>query len=116
MAEPIWPHPTRTSVPAFATAPPLMARRRWSSLADRVDHRHGHRLFRRFAAPDHQLERRIEALAFREGDIDQILDLLGARGADAAQQYGVTERWGIIPGREIEMAEPHLFVGQCQQL
>src|SRR6266851_8842335 len=56
----------------------------WSGLADRLDHRGGHRLLGRLAAPDDQLERRVEALAFREGDIDEVLDLLATRGPDPA--------------------------------
>src|SRR5436190_14039330 len=64
----------------------------WSGLADRLDHRGGHRLLGRLAAPDHQLEGRIEALAFGEGDIDKLLDLLGARSGETAQQDRIAER------------------------
>src|SRR5579872_291531 len=114
IAEPIWPQPTRIRRSAFAAAAPFTGAR--SGLADRVDHRRRHRFFRRFAAPDHQLEGRIEALAFGEGDIDEILDLLGAGGADATQQYRITKGRRGLAGGKIEMAEPHLFVGQRQQL
>ena len=87
-----------------------------SGLADRLDHRRRDRLLRRLAAPDHELERRIEALAFRQGDIDQILNLLGAGGADPAQQYRMTKGRRVVFGREIEMPEPQLLVGQRQKL
>src|SRR5207244_8088960 len=83
MAEPICPQPTRTSVSAVAmagAAPSLMiGRGAGSGLADRLDHRRRHRLFGRLAAPDHELEGRVEALALRQGDIDEVLDLFGAR-------------------------------------
>src|SRR5437870_11053640 len=120
IAEPICPQPTRTSVSAFAVAgaaPSLMTRRRaGSGLADRLDHRRRHRLLGRLAAPDHQLEGRVEALAFGQGNIDEVLDLLGARHADAAQQHGVAEGGRGLAGREIEMAEPQPLISERQQL
>src|SRR5438309_1850424 len=77
-----------------------------SGLPDRLDHRGGHRLLRRLAAPDHQLERRVESLAFRERDVDELLDLLGARGGDPAQEDRVAERRRGVARGEIEMSEP----------
>src|SRR5216684_56849 len=120
IAEPICPQPTRTSVSAFATAGAaasfMIACRAGSGLADRLDHRRRHRLLGRLAAPDHELEGRVEALAFGEGDVDEVLDLLGARHADAAQQHGVAEGGRGLAGGEVEMAEPQALIGERQQL
>ena len=71
---------------------------------------------RRFAAPDDKLECRIKPLAFRQGDIDQILDLLGTRPRNTAQQDRVTKGRRIVLGREIEMSEPQPLVGECEEL
>src|SRR5436190_14351502 len=78
----------------------------WSGLADRLDHRGGHRLLGRLAAPDHQLEGRVEALALGERDIDQLLDLLEACRGDPAQQDRVAKRRRGVARGEIEMPEP----------
>src|SRR5256714_13290449 len=71
IAEPICPQPTRTSVSALAMAGSVASLMTGpaagSGLADRLDHCRRHRLFGRLAAPDHQLEDRIEALALRQG-------------------------------------------------
>src|SRR6185437_6026207 len=86
-----------------------------SRLADRLDHRRGDRLLGRLAAPDDELERRIEALAFGERDINQILDLLDASAVAAAQQHALAERGTLIVS-EIEMADPQPLVHHRQQL
>src|ERR1051325_7896079 len=68
--QPIWPQPTRTSVSAFIAAGAGrsgMARETGSGLADRLDHRSRHCLLSWLAAPDDQLEGRVEALAFGQG-------------------------------------------------
>src|SRR5215472_13856846 len=83
IAEPIWPQPTRTTVPA------LIGGSLGSGFADRVDHRGGHRLVGRLAAPHHKLERRIEALAFGHRDIDQIFDLLARHRRQTAHQHRI---------------------------
>src|SRR5215472_10742476 len=85
-------------------------------LAYRIDHRRGDRLRGRFAAPDDELKGGIETLTFRKSDIDQILDLFGARRGYSAQQHGVTEGRGILLRREIEMTEPQLLIGGRQKL
>src|SRR5438067_13662280 len=112
IAEPIWPQPTRTRRFARGEAPLMPCS--GSGLADRVDHRRRHRLLRRLAAPDHELEGRVEALAFGQRDINEVLDLLGAGGADAAQQHRVAKGRRGVAGGEVEMAEPHAFIGQRQ--
>jgi len=53
----------------------------------------------RFAAPDDELKRRIKPLAFRQGDVDEILDLFRTRRRNTAQQDGMAE------GRRIFSAE-----------
>src|SRR5215471_13590331 len=85
MADPIWPQPTRTIVPALINKSPR------SGFADRVDHRRRHRFVGRLAAPHHQLERRVEALAFGHCDVDDILNLLAAQRRQPAQQHGIAE-------------------------
>src|SRR5437879_6535098 len=103
IAPPILPQPTsRTSAPPSFT--------RASRLPDRIDHRRGDRLVRRLAAPHDQLERRVEALALAERDVDEILDLLDAGAERSAQQHGMAESRRIVVRGEIEMAEPQLLV------
>src|SRR5260370_4404321 len=88
----------------------------WSGLADRLDHRGGHRLLGGLAAPDDQLERRVEALAFRQRDIDELLDLLEARRRDPAQQDRIAERRRGVARGEIAIAGPQPLIGERQKL
>src|SRR5712691_5750165 len=111
MSVPAFSEPEAAALLISASPTSLAERPGQSGLADRLDHRRRHRLLGGLAAPDHQLERRVEALAFGQRDIDQILDLLGAGGADPAQQYRVAERRRGVARREIEMPEPQPFVG-----
>src|SRR5215469_1121759 len=90
MAEPIWPQPTRTIVPALIKKSPR------SGFADWIDHRRRHRLVGRLAAPHDELERRVEALAFGDRDVDDILDLLAAQRGEPAQQHRIAEGRRII--------------------
>src|SRR5580704_721198 len=82
IADPIWPQPTRTTVPALMVS--ARVEFSGSGFADRVDHRRGHRFVGRLAAPHDQLERRVEPLAFRHRDIDEILDLLAVHAGEPA--------------------------------
>src|SRR3546814_4926913 len=58
-----------------------------SGFADALEHGGGDGIFRRAAAPDEELEGREEALAFRQADFHQVLDLLGG-GTESAAQIG----------------------------
>src|SRR6266436_4181708 len=87
-----------------------------SGFADRIDHRRRDRLSGRLAAPRDELECRIEALAFRQGDIHEILDLFVARCCDAAQQHRVSEGRRVVLRRKIKMPEPKFLVSQRQEL
>src|SRR6516162_831724 len=48
-------------------------------------------------------------------NINKILDLLGTRRRDAAQQNRVTEGGRIVLRGEIEMSQPQPFVGECKK-
>src|SRR5579871_3848625 len=113
-AVPILPHPTSTTLCGANRS--WTSRRSSSGLAERIDHRRGDRFERAFAAPQHELKCGIKAFAFRQRDVDEIFDLLGAAGADPAQQRGVAKGRRAVFARQVEMAEPQLFVGQRQQL
>src|SRR5579885_1652749 len=88
-------------------APPQSGR---SRLPQRIDHRRRDRLFGRLSAPDDKLERGIETLAFADRDIDEVLDLLDARAARAAQQGALAKGGGIIVGGEVETPKPEPLI------
>src|SRR5690606_7362089 len=98
-APPILPQPTKSTRGFIA-----------SCLADRIEHRRGDGVLRCLPAPEHELEGGIEALAFRDGEVDQILELLDAGAAGAAQQHRVPEGQEIVLLRHPEMAQPQFFI------
>src|SRR3546814_1356957 len=94
----------------------------WSSdvcssdiLADRTNHGRRNGFLWLFAAPDDELERRVEPLAFAERDVHHILDLFGRRTLGTPQQHGMTEDRQAVFRPEVEVAEPHLLVDHGQQ-
>src|SRR3546814_13766708 len=62
-----------------------------SGFADALEHGGGDGIFRRAATPDEELEGREEALAFRQADFHQVLDLLGGGTEPTAQQQRLAE-------------------------
>src|SRR3546814_4775755 len=77
-----------------------------SSLADGLQHRGVERLAHRGAAPHHHLQRRVDAVAFHERSLYQILKLLDRGAGQAAQRNGVAEHHRALLGHEVEVAEP----------
>jgi len=52
----------------------------------------------------------IEALAFGDRHLDEVVELLGAEALGAAQRDGVAKHRQPFLGPQIEVAEPHLLV------
>src|SRR5580698_5934347 len=86
-----------------------------SGFADRLEDRGGQRVGGRLAGPHDVLKGRIEAFAFADRDLDQVVQLLGLEAFGAAQRDGVPEHRQAFLGPEVEVAEPHLLVDQSQQ-
>src|SRR3546814_15050362 len=88
-------------------------RRSWegvSGFGARFDEAGGNRLGRGLAAPEDELEHRVETLAFVYGGFDQYLRLVERQRAARAQQRAVAEQHDAAGRPEFEMAEPKLFV------
>src|SRR3954463_669554 len=79
-----------------------------------LDQSRGDRLLRSLARPQHELEDRVEALAFLDRRLDQGLGMAEGEGAAivAFQEGGVAEEDEAAVRPELEMAEPELLVDQ----
>src|SRR5215468_1100502 len=86
-----------------------------SGLADRLENGGGQRLGRALAGPHHVLEGGIEALAFADRHLDEVIELLGREPRRAAQGDGMAEHRQAFLGPQIEVPQPHLLVDQGQQ-
>ena len=64
---------------------------------------------------DHELERRVEALALGDRDIDQVLHAARRSVGALAQQQRMAEHRQVLVRPEVEMPEPQLLVGHRQQ-
>jgi hypothetical protein len=87
-----------------------------SCLSDAVQHGGLERLAGRLAAPEDELERREEPLAFGDRDVHHVLQALGRGARRAAQQDGVAEDRHPVLAVHAEMADPQALVGLGEQL
>ena len=66
--------------------------------------------------PEHHLQRGIEALAFQDGGVHQILKLLDARPGGPTVGNGVAEDHLTLLRSQLEMTHPELFVHGADEL
>lgn len=81
-----------------------------------INHRGGHSFSGAFAAPNDELERGVEAFAFRQRDFDEVFQRFNARHATAVGEYRVAEQRHALLSVEIEMAEPHAVVQHREKI
>src|ERR1700741_1844060 len=84
-----------------------------SGFSGRIDQSRGDGLARRLAAPQHELEQGVEALAFLDRRLAARLGLLEAHRFALADQRGVAEHDQARSRPELEMAEPQLLVDEA---
>src|SRR3569833_1053020 len=91
---------------------------RWSCFAVRIDQSCGNRLARRLAAPQHELEHGVEALALLDRGFGDRFGLLQAQALVAArvEDGRVPEQHEPRPGPHLEVAKPQLLDDEAQRL